>query len=75
MNCVWDNEGSAFKGYWRIRYVKDDYLYINHYSLKFSLKRVVSLSRGHVVGNTHLHFVYDQGGLKARPYLIPNFNC
>ena len=34
--------------------------------LKFSLKKVVSLSRGHVVGNTHLNFGFSKGGLKAQ---------
>ena len=31
---------------------------------KFSLKKVVSLSRGHVVGNTHLDFGFSMSGLK-----------
>ena len=31
---------------------------------KFSLKKVVSLSRGHVVGNTHLNFGFSMSGLK-----------
>ena len=34
--------------------------------LKFSLKKVVSLSRGHVVGNTHLNFGFSKGGLNYR---------
>ena len=34
--------------------------------LKFSLKKVVSLSRGHVAGNTHLNFGFSQGGLNYR---------
>ena len=37
-----------------------------YYILKFSLKKVVSLSRGHVIGNTHLNFGFSKGGLKAQ---------
>ena len=38
--------------------------------LKFSLKKVVSLSRGHVVGNTHLNFGFSKGGLKVYKIII-----
>ena len=34
--------------------------------LKFSLKKVVSLSRGHVVGNTHLNSDLVPNGLNYR---------
>ena len=34
--------------------------------LKFSLKKVVSLSRGHEIGNDHLNFGFRMGGLKAQ---------
>ena len=34
--------------------------------LKFSLKKAVSLSRGHVVGKTHLKFAFNKGGLNHR---------
>ncbi len=34
--------------------------------LNFSLKKVVSLSRGHVVAKTHLHFGFRMDGLKAQ---------
>ena len=33
---------------------------------KFSLKKVVSLSRGHVFGNTHLNFGFSKSGLNPK---------
>ena len=33
---------------------------------KFSLKKVVSLSREHVVGNTHLNFGFSMSGLNPK---------
>ena len=33
---------------------------------KFSLKKVVSLYRGHVVGNTHLNFGFSMSGLNPK---------
>ena len=30
---------------------------------KFSLKKVIFLSRGHVVGNTHLNFGFSMSGI------------
>ena len=38
--------------------------------LNFSLKKVVSLSRGHVVGNTHLYFGFKMDGLNYRASLM-----